>query len=52
MIALALAALLVVILFGVGFAIHVLWWIAIVALVIWAVGFLLRGGSRRTWYYW
>jgi hypothetical protein len=55
--ALILIALLVVlILFGVGFAIHVLWWIAIAALVIWLLGFLFRAGegigARRRWYRW
>ncbi len=52
MVALVLAAILVVILFGVGFALHLLWWIAIAALVIWVAGFLLRGGRSRRWYYW
>jgi hypothetical protein len=52
MVALLLAAILVVILFGVGFALHLLWWVAIAALVIWAAGFILRGGHRSRWYYW
>jgi Trk-type K+ transport system membrane component len=53
-----LAALLIVlILGGIGFAIHVLWWIALAALVIWLLGFLIRVGEtvarpRRRWYYW
>ena len=41
--------LLAIILGGLGFAIHVLWWIALVVLVIWLLGFLLRaaeGGGR------
>ncbi|HUA28466.1 MAG TPA: hydrophobic protein [Streptosporangiaceae bacterium] len=52
------ALLIVLILGGLGFAIHVLWWIALAALVIWALGFLLRVGEsaaaprRRRWYYW
>ena len=52
------ALLIVVILFGLGFAIHVLWWLAIAALVIWALGFFLRVGEtiakprRRRWYNW
>ena len=40
---------------GLGFAIHVLWWIALIVLVIWLVGFLVRvgeGGSRSRWYRW
>jgi hypothetical protein len=47
--------ILAIILFGVGFAIHVLWWIALALLVIWLLGFLFRsagGGTRRTWYRW
>jgi hypothetical protein len=52
-----LALLVVLILFGLGFALHVLWWIAIIALVIWLLGFLLRAGEgvasrRRRWYRW
>ena len=52
------ALLVVLILFGIGFAIHVLWWLALVALVIWLLGFFLRVGEtiarppRRRWYYW
>lgn len=41
---------------GLGFAVHVLWWIALVVLVLWLLGFLFRAGSaagpRRRWYYW
>ena len=50
--------LLAIILGGLGFAIHVLWWIALVVLVIWLLGFLFRaaegvgGRRRRRWYRW
>jgi hypothetical protein len=49
--------LLALILGGLGFAVHVLWWIALIVLVIWLVGFLFRSagtaGSRRShWYRW
>jgi hypothetical protein len=49
--------LLALILGGLGFAIHVLWWVALVVLVIWLVGFLFRaaegaGTRRRRWYRW
>jgi len=52
-----LALLVILILFGLGFTLHVLWWIALIALVLWLLGFLLRvgasaGGRRRRWYYW
>jgi uncharacterized membrane protein YqjE len=49
--------LLALILGGLGFALHVLWWVALVVLVIWLVGFLFRaaegsGTRRRRWYRW
>ena len=52
-----LALVIVVLLGAAGFALHVLWWIAIAALIIWLLGFLLRVGEtavcpRRRWYYW
>jgi hypothetical protein len=50
-----LVLLLALILGGLGFAIHILWWIALVVLAIWLLGFLVRaseGGSRRRWYRW
>jgi membrane protein YdbS with pleckstrin-like domain len=42
---------------GLGFAVHVLWWIALVVLVLWLLGFFLRGGAaaagpRRRWHRW
>ncbi|AUG81663.1 hypothetical protein CFP65_7058 [Kitasatospora sp. MMS16-BH015] len=55
MLVLILVLLLALILGGVGFAVHVLWWVALAILVIWLIGFLLpaggRGGGRR-WYRW
>jgi hypothetical protein len=48
--------LLALILGGLGFAVHVLWWIALIVLVLWLVGFLFRTaegtGRRRRWYRW
>jgi hypothetical protein len=48
--------LLALILAGVGFAVHVLWWIALIVLAVWLLGFLFRaadgGGRRRRWYRW
>jgi hypothetical protein len=55
---LLLVLLLALVLGGLGFAVHVLWWIALAVLVIWLLGFLLRGagtaagGGRRRWYRW
>ncbi len=53
-----IALLIVLILGGLGFALHVLWWIALIALIIWLLGFFLRVGEtvarppRRRWYRW
>jgi Flp pilus assembly protein TadB len=47
--------LLALLLAGVGFAVHILWWIALVVLVLWLLGFLVRvgeGTSRSRWYRW
>jgi lysylphosphatidylglycerol synthetase-like protein (DUF2156 family) len=48
--------LLALILGGLGFAVHVLWWIALIVLVLWLLGFFFTGagtgGSRRRWYRW
>jgi hypothetical protein len=54
---LILAVLLIaLILGGLGFAIHILWWLALIVLVLWLLGFLFRGasaaGSRGRWYRW
>ena len=50
-----LVLLLALILGGLGFAIHILWWIALAVVVIWLVGFVARvgeGTGRRRWYRW
>lgn len=47
-----LVLLLALILGGLGFAVHVLWWVALVVLVLWLVGFLFRSGPKRRWYRW
>jgi len=47
--------LLALLLGGLGFAVHILWWIALIVLVVWLLGFLVRvgeGGSRSRWYRW
>ncbi|MCX4547052.1 hydrophobic protein [Streptomyces sp. NBC_01565] len=53
MVPLLLVLLLVLILFGAGFALKILWWVAIAVLVLWLIGFVARpkGGSGR-WYRW
>jgi hypothetical protein len=52
-----LILLLIVLLFGgLGFAIHVLWIVLVVLVVLWLLGFLFRGadaaGGRSRWYRW
>ena len=53
---LLLALLLALLLGGLGFAVHVLWIVAVVVFVAWVAGFALtRGesaGGRRHWYRW
>jgi hypothetical protein len=53
---LLLVLLLALLLFGVGFAVKILWWVAVVVLVVWLLGFVMRGtgtgGARGRWYRW
>lgn len=49
---LVLAVFLLVLLFaGLGFAIHFLWIVAVVAFLLWLIGFFVAGAERR-WYHW
>ncbi|GAA2659078.1 hypothetical protein [Streptomyces aculeolatus] len=57
MLPILLVLLLALLLFGLGFAVKALWWIAVVVLVVWLLGFVMRatptGGARRSrWYRW
>ncbi|HCA86011.1 MAG TPA: hydrophobic protein [Streptomyces sp.] len=56
MVPLLLVLLLALVLFGAGFALKALWWIAVIVLVLWLVGFFVRpaaaGGKRGRWYRW
>lgn len=52
-----IALLLILVLFGAGgFAVHLLWFVLIVALILWLLGFFVGGvesalsGGRRRWY--
>lgn len=49
-----LVLILAILLFGLGFAVHLLWWLALIVAVVWLLGFALRGGtgSGRRWYRW
>ncbi|MFD4915185.1 hydrophobic protein [Streptomyces virginiae] len=50
---LLLVLLLALILFGAGFAVNILWWVAIAVLVVWLIGFVARPkGSSGRWYRW
>ncbi|HUA10932.1 MAG TPA: hypothetical protein VMA83_02910 [Solirubrobacteraceae bacterium] len=54
MIPLLILILLILLLGGLGFAAHVLWFVLIAAVVVWLIGFLVGGagaaGSGRRWY--
>jgi hypothetical protein len=53
-----LVLLLILAVFGLGgLALHLLWFVLVAALILWAIGFLIGGaesgmaaGSRRRWY--
>jgi hypothetical protein len=54
MVALIALVLILALLGGLGFAVHVLWYVLIVALLLWLIGFFVRGaaGGGRRWYGW
>ena len=52
MIPLLLVLLLIAILFGAGFALEILWIVAVVLLVLWLIGFFVRGVEGARWYRW
>ena len=49
--ALLLFLLLTLVLFGAGFAVKALWWIALIMLAFWLIGLFARAPDRR-WYRW
>ena len=50
---LLLVLLLALVLGGLGFAVHVLWWIALIVLAIWLIGFFMRSADTGArWYRW
>ncbi|MHB8294401.1 MAG: hydrophobic protein [Acidimicrobiales bacterium] len=51
MIGIVLLAILAILLFGVGFTVHLLWWVAVILALVWLIGFFVRPGAGR-WYYW
>ena len=52
MLPLLLVLLLILILFGAGFALKILWIVAVVLLIVWLVGFFARGMEGSRWYRW
>jgi hypothetical protein len=54
MVALIALVLILAILGGLGFAVHVLWYVLIAALLLWLIGFFVGGvadgGGGRHWY--
>ena len=50
--AVLLVLLLALVLGGLGFAVHVLWWIALIVLAIWLIGFFVRSAEGSRWYRW
>jgi hypothetical protein len=50
--AVLLVLLLALLLGGLGFAAHLLWWIALIVLAIWLVGFFVRSAEGSRWYRW
>jgi hypothetical protein len=53
MVALLALVLILAIFGGLGFAVHVLWYVLIVAVLLWLIGFFvggMEGGGRRRWY--
>jgi uncharacterized membrane protein YecN with MAPEG domain len=57
MVAFVVLLLILALLGGLGFAVHLLWFVLVVALILWAIGFLIgageagiAGGRRRSWY--
>ena len=52
LVALIVLIALIVLLGGGGFAMNVLWYILIAAVILWLIGFFVRTGEGRRWYYW
>jgi hypothetical protein len=54
MVALVALVLILAIFGGLGFAVHVLWFVLIAAVLLWLIGFFVGGapvgGGRRGWY--
>ena len=51
MLGLILFLVVVLVVFGLGFAVKALFWVALVLFVIWALGFLVGRGRGKRWYW-
>jgi hypothetical protein len=47
-----LVLILAIVVGGLGFILHALWWVAAIVLVLWLTGFLARAGEGSRWYRW
>ena len=52
MISLLIVLLLAALLFGIGFAVHLLWIVAVIVLAVWLIGFVVGTRRNRRWYAW
>jgi hypothetical protein len=52
MIPLLIVLLLAALLFGIGFAVHLLWIVAVIVLAFWLIGFVVGRRRRTRWYAW
>jgi hypothetical protein len=53
MVALVVLVLILAIFGGLGFAVHVLWYVLLLAILLWLIGFFIGGvpdGGGRRWY--
>jgi hypothetical protein len=53
MVALVVLVLILAIFGGLGFAVHVLWYVLVLAILLWLIGFFIGGvpdGGGRRWY--
>ena len=52
MVPLLIVLLLAALLFGIGFAAHLLWIVAVIVLAVWLIGFVVGARRKRRWYAW
>lgn len=49
---LILVLLLALLFAGAGFAVHLLWILAVIFAIVWLAGFAFRSGENARWYHW